>query len=64
MTKHFGLLGYKNPILGRGETISEAVRRSRSGGKDHPIRSFEDAQQRLLPHLVNVVEDYSKKIDH
>lgn len=61
MAKHFGLFGYKNPILGRGEIISEEVRRSRGGGGDNPIRSFEEAQQRLLPQLSNVVEHYSKK---
>ena len=59
MAKHFGLFGFKNPILGRGEIISEEVRRSPGGGGDNPIRTFEEAQQRLLPQLSNVVEHRS-----
>lgn len=61
MAKNFGLFGNKNPILGRGEVISEEVRRSRGGGGDNSIRTFEEAQQRLLPQLSSVMEDYTKK---
>ena len=64
MAKNFGLFGNRNPILGRGEVISEEVRRSRGGGGDNSIRTFEEAQQRLLPQLSNVVEQYSQKPRH
>lgn len=64
MAKHFGLFGYKNPILGRGEIISEEARRSRGGGGDNSIRSFEDAQQRLLPQLSDLIEHYSDTPSH
>jgi hypothetical protein len=61
VAKKFGLFGNKNPILGRGEVISEEVRRTRGGGGDNSIRTFEEAQQRLLPELSGVIEQYKNK---
>lgn len=61
MAKNFGLFGGRNPILGRGEVISEQVRRSRGGGGDSSIRTFEDAQRRLLPQLEYAIETYTQK---
>ncbi len=64
MAKKFGLFGSRNPILGRGEVISEKARRTRGGGGDNAIRTFEETQQRLLPQLSDVIEQYSQKPRH
>ncbi len=61
MTKKSGLFGVQNPILGRGEAISEKAQRGRGGGHDNSIRTFEEAQQRLLPQLTEVIEKFSYK---
>lgn len=64
MAKNFGLLGNRNPILGRGEIISEEIQRSHGGGCNNSVRTFEEAQQRLLPKLSHVIEQYDKKPRH
>ena len=48
------------PILGKGEILSEPIRVPTGGGKKTPIRTFEEARERLLPQLESLLEG----IDH
>jgi len=59
MPKFFNNIPHKNPILGQGELITEDTTRSRGGSSPIPIRSFEQAQVKLIPQLEQVLENHS-----